>query len=94
MIGMSMKVLVADSLAPVVDVAFALPEPSFTDAWISLPGVFAAAVFRLCRLQRHGHWYWSDVGVPFSGELQSALPGAQYSRFLAALALVVVQLDT
>ena len=34
MIGMSMKVLVADSLAPVVDVAFALPEPSFVDAWI------------------------------------------------------------
>ncbi len=34
MIGMSMKVLVADSLAPVVDVAFALPEPSFVDAWM------------------------------------------------------------
>lgn len=34
MIGMSMKVLVADSLAPVVDVAFALPEPSFFDAWM------------------------------------------------------------
>ncbi len=34
MIGMSMKVLVADSLAPVVDVAFALPEPSFIDAWM------------------------------------------------------------
>ena len=34
MIGMSMKVLVADSLSPLVDVAFALPEPSFVDAWI------------------------------------------------------------
>lgn len=34
MIGMSMKVLVADTLSPVVDVAFAQPEPSFVDAWI------------------------------------------------------------
>lgn len=34
MVGMSMKVLVADSLSPLVDTAFALPEPSFVDAWI------------------------------------------------------------
>jgi alginate O-acetyltransferase complex protein AlgI len=34
MIGMSMKVLVADSLSPLVDVAFALEQPSFVDAWI------------------------------------------------------------
>ena len=34
MIGMSMKVLIADTLAPVADAAFALTEPSFADAWI------------------------------------------------------------
>lgn len=34
MIGMSMKVLVADSLAPLADTAFALDQPSFVDAWI------------------------------------------------------------
>ena len=34
MVGMSMKVLVADTLSPVVDVAFALNDPSFADAWI------------------------------------------------------------
>lgn len=34
MIGMSMKVLVADSLSPLVSVAFALENPSFVDAWI------------------------------------------------------------
>ena len=34
MIGMSMKVLVADSLAPLADTAFALEQPSFVDAWI------------------------------------------------------------
>ncbi|MEW5839028.1 MAG: MBOAT family protein [Pseudomonadota bacterium] len=34
MIGMSMKVLIADTLAPVADAAFALSEPSFADAWI------------------------------------------------------------
>ncbi len=34
MIGMSMKVLIADTLAPVVDVAFALHQPSLADAWI------------------------------------------------------------
>ncbi|MFG0466101.1 MBOAT family O-acyltransferase [Pseudomonas putida] len=34
MIGMSMKVLVADTLSPLVDVAFHLPQPSLVDAWI------------------------------------------------------------
>ncbi len=34
MIGLAMKVLVADTLAPVVDAAFLLPEPTFTDAWL------------------------------------------------------------
>ena len=34
MIGMSMKVLVADSLSPLVGVAFAQESPSFVDAWI------------------------------------------------------------
>ncbi|WP_312933594.1 MBOAT family O-acyltransferase [Pseudomonas sp.] len=34
MIGMSMKVLVADSLSPLVGVAFAQEDPSFVDAWI------------------------------------------------------------
>ncbi len=34
MIGMSMKVLVADSLSPLVDVAFPQTNPSFVDAWI------------------------------------------------------------
>ena len=34
MVGMSMKVLVADSLAPVVDAVFAQSAPSLVDAWI------------------------------------------------------------
>jgi alginate O-acetyltransferase complex protein AlgI len=34
MVGMSMKVLVADSLSPLVDAAFVLQNPSFIDAWI------------------------------------------------------------
>ena len=34
MIGLAMKVLVADTLAPVADTAFALSAPSFTDAWL------------------------------------------------------------
>jgi alginate O-acetyltransferase complex protein AlgI len=34
MIGMSMKVLVADSLSPLVGVAFGLEHPTFADAWI------------------------------------------------------------
>ena len=33
MVGFSMKVLVGDTLAPVVDAVFALPHPSFFDAW-------------------------------------------------------------
>ena len=38
MIGLSMKVLVADSLSPLVAVAFAQPEPSLIDAWIGCLG--------------------------------------------------------
>jgi alginate O-acetyltransferase complex protein AlgI len=34
MIGMSMKVLIADTLAPIADTAFTLSDPSFADAWI------------------------------------------------------------
>jgi alginate O-acetyltransferase complex protein AlgI len=34
MVGFSVKVLIADTLAPVVSLAFGLHNPSFTDAWI------------------------------------------------------------
>ncbi|MDF3887404.1 MBOAT family O-acyltransferase [Cupriavidus basilensis] len=34
MTGLCMKVLIADSLAPVVDTAFPLAAPSFADAWL------------------------------------------------------------
>ena len=34
MVGMSMKVLVADTLAPIVDLAFSQSRPGFADAWI------------------------------------------------------------
>jgi alginate O-acetyltransferase complex protein AlgI len=34
MIGMSMKVLIADTLSPIVDVAFAQANPSLADAWL------------------------------------------------------------
>ncbi|HRL21655.1 MAG TPA: MBOAT family O-acyltransferase [Alcaligenes sp.] len=35
MIGLSMKVLIADTLSPLVDALFALPAPSFVDAWLA-----------------------------------------------------------
>ena len=44
MIGMSMKVLVADTLAPVVDAAFALRTPSLADAWIGC-GAYTLQLF-------------------------------------------------
>lgn len=34
MVGMSMKVLVADTLSPMVDAVFSLHAPTFTDAWL------------------------------------------------------------
>lgn len=34
MIGFAVKVLIADTLAPVVEAAFDLPSPTFVDAWI------------------------------------------------------------
>jgi alginate O-acetyltransferase complex protein AlgI len=38
MIGISMKVLIADTLAPLVDVAFSLPAPTLVDAWLGCLG--------------------------------------------------------
>jgi len=38
MIGMSMKVLIADTLSPLVDVAFGLSHPTFLDAWLGCIG--------------------------------------------------------
>ena len=37
-VGMSMKVLIADTLAPVVDTVFAAANPSLVDAWIGCAG--------------------------------------------------------
>lgn len=34
MIGLSMKVLIADTLSPLVDAAFLLPSPTFWDSWL------------------------------------------------------------
>ncbi|HWD60124.1 MAG TPA: MBOAT family O-acyltransferase [Stellaceae bacterium] len=34
MLGFAVKVLIADTLAPVVEAAFDLPNPSFADAWL------------------------------------------------------------
>jgi len=34
MIGFSVKVLIADSLAPLVEAVFALPQPTLVDAWL------------------------------------------------------------
>ena len=34
MVGFAVKVLIADTLAPVVEAAFSLPQPTFVDAWL------------------------------------------------------------
>jgi len=38
MVGMSMKVLIADTLSPIVAVAFAQPQPGLGDAWLGCAG--------------------------------------------------------
>jgi len=35
MVGMCMKVLIADTLSPLVEAAFEIPEPTFLDAWLA-----------------------------------------------------------
>jgi len=35
MIGLSMKVIIADTLSPLVEVTYGLAHPSFTDAWLA-----------------------------------------------------------
>lgn len=35
MVGLSMKVIIADTLAPVADVCFAQPNPTFADSWLA-----------------------------------------------------------
>lgn len=44
MIGMSMKVLIADTLAPIADAAFALEHPSMADAWLGC-GAYTLQLF-------------------------------------------------
>ncbi|MBB5216309.1 MBOAT family O-acyltransferase [Parapusillimonas granuli] len=44
MVGMSMKVLVADTLSPIVDTAFSLPDPGFLDAWMGC-GAYSLQLF-------------------------------------------------
>lgn len=44
MVGMSMKVLVADSLAPVADAVFAQSSPSLVDAWVGC-GAYTLQLF-------------------------------------------------
>lgn len=44
MVGMSMKVLIADTLAPIADIAFALPQPSMADAWLGC-GAYTLQLF-------------------------------------------------
>ncbi len=44
MIGVSMKVLVADTLSPLVDAAFALPNPTLADAWLGC-GAYTLQLF-------------------------------------------------
>lgn len=44
MVGMSMKVLIADTLAPIADTAFALSNPSFADAWLGC-GAYTLQLF-------------------------------------------------
>ena len=38
MVGLCMKVVVADTLAPLVDAVFALPRPSLADGWLGAAG--------------------------------------------------------
>ncbi len=44
MIGFSMKVLIADTLAPVVSLGFSIKDPSFSDAWIAC-GAYTLQLF-------------------------------------------------
>jgi alginate O-acetyltransferase complex protein AlgI len=44
MIGFAVKVLIADTLAPLVETAFALPHPTLADAWLGNIG-FALQIF-------------------------------------------------
>jgi len=44
MIGFSMKVLIADTLAPVVALGFSIKDPSFSDAWIAC-GAYTLQLF-------------------------------------------------
>lgn len=92
MIGMGMKVLVADTLSPLVDIAFHLENPSLVDAWIGCLAYSLQLFFRLRRLQCHGHRPGLDAGLPLPGKLQPAVPRQQHPGLLAALAFVVVQL--
>src|SRR5690606_27952845 len=55
--------------------------------------LYVPALFRLLRLFRHGHWRGADFRDQAAAQFPLALSGAQYQRFLAALAYDAVALS-
>ncbi len=86
--GLFRKVVIADNCALLADAAFSgkLGEPNLAVLADRRLCVRVADLRRLQRLQRHCARLGAADGVPFHGELQTAVPRHQPAGFLAALA--------
>ena len=77
--GLSKKVLIANTMAVAADAIFNADLDRGC-------GVSDADLFRLQRIQRHGHRYGADVRLPFPGEFRLPLCGGEHKGFLDPLA--------
>ena len=93
-LGLAKKVVIADTIAPVANAAFATAGGDLTthDRLDRRARLHRPDLLRLLRLLRHGDRPRPDVRLPVAGELRPAVLGGVDHRLLAPLAHVAVAL--
>ena len=91
-IGLGKKVILANTIGELFDTISnsAQSELSVAASWLGI--IAYADLFRLLRLQRHGHRPRPDVRLPLPRKLQLPLHLHLYHRFLETLAYVTFKL--
>ena len=92
MLGFIKKVIIADSLAPLVNQGFALQDPSFLDAWLAVLAYTAQLYFDFSGYADMAIGSGLDDGLSLYGKLFASLYQSVDYRVLAALAYQSLEL--
>ena len=85
-LGLSKKIILANSMAHVADTAFNAGSLQAAAAWYGVVGLRLPDLLRFLRLFRHGGRHGADARFPVHQEFQRSLPRRQHHRLLAAVA--------